>query len=589
MAAQHQQMPEAAAAHPVKIAGGHPIQGHGDQTDVVLGQHPGEELAEALRVQGHVPQQGGALLQGGDHQLPELPVLPGQLLLAVRLQGGGAILQLLRQPQLLQQPGEGGGLPCGVFRQTAAPGKMQQRLRHPAAQGVDLGQARFGLGRILRAVALRVLAPVLLPCPGAAPELPFINVVGEPVALLRSQTREPGAQVADHVVHVPAGAGNLVGEGDQRREGLGEQLVFPCHKEGNAVVLEDVFQGALIILKAPYSHGDVPPAAAPVPHQRQDPGGSGLALGRDALGAAQADAGGVPFKGALPVAEELLGEKAQGGGLAPPGLRLLHGDLLAQLLRGGIEPPEGGAAEGKDLVLAVRVVQSQADRELHPPAQHGHKHRQLLVGEVQEAVHIDPILRAQGALLNLLRQQLQPVGGVGVTVGHHRVIGLQNQRQILQLLPQPVGAALRRLRQLRGADAGALQLVHGAKQHGLQLRPVPCGGVDLQPGAHGAQRQGHAEEPAPLVQQRRRQTALFLPDAPGKAGEAEHLRREGEGVPADAAKFPLGLMAVLLRHQQVAAVLPPLHRLPQLLIDRGGLAGSGFSDDEAQHVPRPLP
>ena len=123
----------------------------------------------------------------------------------------------------------------------------------------------------------------------------------------------------------------------------------------------------------------------------------------------------------------------------------------------------------------------------------------------------------------------------------------------------------------------------GGEQKTLGLRPAAGPVVDLQPGTHGVQGQGHAEELPALVQHGSGLAPVKLGHAAGKTREAEHLRREGETVPADAAELPLGLMAVLLRHQEHMVLFPVFHCPAQFLIDGRGLAGPGLSDDEAQH------
>ena len=346
---------------------------------------------------------------------------------------------------------------------------------------------------------------------------------------------------------------------------------------------EHVFQAAAVVLKAPDRHGDVPPAAALLPHQGEDGCCGGLALGGDALGKAQADAACVQLAPFSAVAEQFVAKEPQGRRPASVFLLLPDPDLHAQLFRQSGELAEGAAAQGVDLVLAPRVVQGEADGELRPTAQHGPQHRLLLGGEVQEAVHIDPGFRADGTFLDLPGQQGQSVGGVRVAICHHRVIGLLNEGQVLQLLLEPLAAALRRGLQLLRADAGGLQLLQGGEQKALGLRPAAGAVVDLQPGAHGVQGQGHAKKLPALVQQRRGQTAPKLGHAARQTREAEDLRREGETVPADAAELPLRLVAVLLRHQQHIVLFPVFHRPAQLLVDGRGLAGPGLSDDEAQH------
>ena len=107
---------------------------------------------------------------------------------------------LLRQLQLLQKFGEGGGLLQGGASLPAPLLEGQQGRGQAAAQQVQLPQPRLGLLGVFVSVAVGVLAPVLFPVPGAAPQLPFIDVVGEPVALSLVKAGEPGAaRIRDEV------------------------------------------------------------------------------------------------------------------------------------------------------------------------------------------------------------------------------------------------------------------------------------------------------------------------------------------------------------------------------------------------------
>ena len=170
-----------------------------------------------------------------------------------------------------------------------------------------------------------------------------------------------------------------------------------------------------------------------------------------------------------------------------------------------------------------------------------------------------------------------------MAVGDHRVVGREDQSHVPQLPVQPVAAALRRLVQFLGPHAGALQLVHRLQQHALQFRSLPGRAVDLQVRPHSVQGQGHAQKPPALVQQRGGQAPVLLGHVPGQACEAQHLRRAGQSVSADAAELPFCLVAVLLGHQQHPPALPPLHGAAELPIDGRRFAGAGLADDQAQH------
>ena len=341
---------------------------------------------------------------------------------------------------------------------------------------------------------------------------------------------------------------------------------------------EDALQAAPVVPKAPGQDGDIPPAATLVTHQFQGFGRRQLALGGHALTAAERHRPGLIREAAVRIAEHIVGKTAEGRGFAAFAVQPLHPGLPPQLLRRREQRPAGPAGQGKNLVVTGHAVHRQADGELHILPQQSQQHLLLLPGEVDKAVHIHMGVCIQIALFDLFGQHRQPVRRVGVAVGHHGVIGLQHQGQILQLIPQAAAAVPGGVEQRFGVDGGGFQLIHRGKQHGLQLRPALSGGVDLQPGTQLPQGQGHAQQPPALVQPGRAAAAQLTGHAPGKAGEAEHLGIAGEGIPAAAAKLPLRLMAVLLRHQQNPAGLPVIHGLFYFVYDGGGLAGARLAD-----------
>jgi hypothetical protein len=125
--------------------------------------------------------------------------------------------------------------------------------------------------------------------------------------------------------------------------------------------------------------------------------------------------------------------------------------------------------------------------------QQGLQHSLLLIGKVDKAVHIDAGCRVQVALRDLSGQHAQAVRRIGPAVGHHRVVGRADQRQIVELIAQAVVHQLGGLLQPLGGDAGAFQLVQRPQQHGLQLHLALGRGIDPQAGAHLIESQGHAQ------------------------------------------------------------------------------------------------
>ena len=209
-------------------------------------------------------------------------------------------------------------------------------------------------------------------------------------------------------------------------------------------------------------------------------------------------------------------------------------------------------------------------------------HGLLLRGEVGKPVDIHA-RRVETAVRDLLCEHREPVGGVGGALRGHGVKGRAEQREIRELLSQiPAafgGGFLKRF----GRHAGELQLVHGGEQRLLHLGAARGGGEDLQPRRDLAHGPRHAQQPPALVERHGGAAAHLGGDLPREAREAQHLGIERRAVAADAPQLPLGLVAVLLGHDQK---LPrPLfqHRRADLMHQRRGLAGARRAVSDSKH------
>ena len=65
-----------------------------------------------------------------------------------------------------------------------------------------------------------MLTPVGASVPRAALKLPFEDIVFKRVALGGGEPGKAGAHIADDIVDRPAAAHDLIGEGDERGQGL---------------------------------------------------------------------------------------------------------------------------------------------------------------------------------------------------------------------------------------------------------------------------------------------------------------------------------------------------------------------------------
>ena len=105
--AEDDQVLHVPAAVAVKVARADAVEGDGDGADVVAGEHQREEAGEALTVHRGVAEDGGALLERPDAQLPELSGLGGAAVPADALQLLRALSERLRQAQRGKEAGQG--------------------------------------------------------------------------------------------------------------------------------------------------------------------------------------------------------------------------------------------------------------------------------------------------------------------------------------------------------------------------------------------------------------------------------------------------------------------------------------------------
>ena len=178
---------------------------------------------------------------------------------------------------------------------------------------------------------------------------------------------------------------------------------------------KDALQRAAIVLEAPGHDGDIPPAAAPVPHKGEAEGRGRFTFGGHALRPDEAD-GRVPGPARVGIIEKMFCEKAQGVVPAVGGVHARDRRLLSQLLRCSGKRARRPAGELEDFVLPMQIVQREADGEAQSLPQHGAQHLLLLAGKVDKAVHIDLGVFLEAPVVDGLGKPGEPVGGVGPAV-----------------------------------------------------------------------------------------------------------------------------------------------------------------------------
>ena len=177
----------------------------------------------------------------------------------------------------------------------------------------------------------------------------------------------------------------------------------------------------------------------------------------------------------------------------------------------------------------------------------------------------------------------QTVGGVCVALRGHGVIRREHEREIAQLVAQIAGAACGGLFKCVGRDARGLELVDRAEQRLLHLRPAGSRAEQPQPRRDLIERQRHAQQPSALIEQLRLARAGLGRDAARQPREAQHLGVQTQAVAAGGAQRALGLVAVLLRHEQHLPRLARRDGCADAPHEQIGLAAGGRTIEQMQH------
>ena len=127
-------------------------------------------------------------------------------------------------------------------------------------------------------------------------------------------------------------------------------------------------------------------------------------------------------------------------------------------------------------------------------------------------------------------------------------------------------------------------IVDRAEQRLLHLRPAGSRTEQPQPRRDLIERQRHAQQAAARVQAPGPARAQLGLQLPRKAREGQHLREKRQARPRDPRKLALGLVAILLRHQQHAPALSGERRAAYLVHDQRGFARARPARYESQHV-----
>ena len=245
--------------------------------------------------------------------------------------------------------------------------------------------------------------------------------------------------------------------------------------------------------------------------------------------------------------------------IVPPLRDHLHLNLHPQPL-GHAGQLQGGLPRFfKGGLAGAHPVAVQAHGDLGRSGHEMLQNRQVLPGEIREAVDVECMLLGIVPLLQLFQQPGHLIPGVPLAPAAQGIIPLHQQGQLLQLLGQ---AALRLqggMLQILSADAAALEFIHGVHQLQQEFRLGLHRGIGLQPAGQLPGRRRHGHHPSAVIQALHGAAARLFGGSSGKAGEGQYLGIPAGSIPGRLAEQPLGFVADELRHHQNSAGFPFFH------------------------------
>ena len=465
----------------------------------------------------------------------------------------------------------------------------QQGSGGSPAEPVDLPQLRLILFGAFLHIAPGVPVPGLFLPPGPlSPDAPQHAVVLQPVRLLRVQTCQAGFQTGKYIIVGKAPCGGV-----QRVQHKGGQARLPqagslLHKGGDAVFPEHRLQKPASGGKIRRRHGKVgKPQVGPLPQKLQDAGSGKAALPGVILHMQQLHRRRVAAlrQGPRPRAVQPFRQPPQGGGVVLLSPAPEDAGLRSPGRRQTGEAQEGilGQAE----FLPFLLPQGEGDGEIRAPAKEGLQHRRFRSGEVRKAIRPDPA-SAYGGILRHIRQAAYPVPAVPQPAGEGRPVGLLDERQVVQLVPDAASGGLRGAQQLLRLRHGAFQLLHRIQEAVQPVpppSPVPVAPEQGRGLLHG---QGQEQELRSLIRNGVRQSSQLRRRAAVQPGKAQHLPVEAEARTAIRRQGALRPVGLLLRGKKDQPGLPGLHGLPELPVDEPGLPGPRPSQHQRQHPSPPF-
>ena len=381
--------------------------------------------------------------------------------------------------------------------------------------------------------------------PFFAPDAPEDGIIFQSVADLRLHGRQEGFEIAQDLLLLQPLHRGVQGREDRGNGGLFQNVIGAAQINRQAAPVEDQRQDPLVA-RVRGDDADVPIAASGA-DQRHDLLRRALAFVKNAVTAQDRQ---MPLQLLLGLDGPL---KEPAADIAQIVFALLdsldlNGDLQGlagqdQLL-GGLT----GLFKGRMLRIDAVCRQAHGDPGRKPQQMLHDGH--MLPGQVRKAVYVKFMVPGKIAAFQLLQQPVHLVPGVRLALGADAVVALQDQRQLLQFLGQGAACLLRGKFQVLGADAAALEFIHGIQQAGQKFRPRFHGSVGFELAGKLPGGGSHRRQTAAVVQTLRRHELGLLRHPAQEPGEGQDLCIAAGGVTGGGAETALGVVADQLRDHQ---------------------------------------
>ena len=539
-----------------------------------------------------VAVDGGQPVDDGDDDVPDTVLFSGEVGEAGRVEGDGVFFQMFRDTGADEEVVNR----LADFPETflsAVVSQSDERADDPGAGLVQKGKGLFGFRFTPEPGVQSEGVPGERVLPAAALDVPGEDVVLQLRDLFRGNAGQTRLQVLKQVFRGEP----LRQKRKDRAAEHSERLVF--HRLAGVVEKRDLVtaeraeQFFPVFFLPADDDRDVPRPQAVFPQQFADGGGDPLTLFEEALALADRDVLRRPVVDPFGGVEEVLFEEGEFRGDVPRAVsevRLLFRDgpytdvpLFCHPLEPFFRLVDGVEDHG-----GVGAVGAQRDIDVFRLGKDTPQEGQLLSGEALEPVDGERVALKELCVVQDPAEFFDLQVFVGVALTEHGVIDVVDEEELAELAGQdrtvdgPGG-----LFEFREAGAGLAHFPEDGDEFFREPHIVAVVRVVFEFVRHGVHRPQHEDEAGAVVGDDAGIAAGRPEDEVGEAGEAQHFDVLGGRVAEGLQHGALGVIGILLRHDEDEFVLTLLRQSPEDPADIFRFAGTGSSGHKLKHRTPP--